>query len=258
MPDSRLDDRLISPRVLSLRAAPSLPGKRGTWAIIHRAATRWHEVATRSTTSPGPSASIGTPDVIPLDDLPPARAANSAGTPVRRPAPPATASRPPPAAPPPVRVHTEPETAKADPSPAALPHGAHFGWPLNGRILAGYGAAPDGSRNDGISIEAPRGAPIAAIEAGTVAYAGNELRGYGNLILIKHADGWISAYGHCDELLVKKGDQVHRGTVIAKVGATGNVNEPQLYFELRRGKQPVDPRQFLATAPIATDPRVAG
>ena len=208
--------------------------------------------------SPGPSASIGTPDVIPLDDLPPARAANSAGTPVRRPAPPATASRPPPAAPPPVRVHTEPETAKADPSPAALPHGAHFGWPLNGRILAGYGAAPDGSRNDGISIEAPRGAPIAAIEAGTVAYAGNELRGYGNLILIKHADGWISAYGHCDELLVKKGDQVHRGTVIAKVGATGNVNEPQLYFELRRGKQPVDPRQFLATAPIATDARVAG
>src|SRR5580700_2806147 len=95
MPDSRLDDRLISPRVLSLRAAPSLPGKRGTWAIIHRAATRWHEVATRSTPSPGPSASTGTPDVIPLDDLPPARAANSAGTPVRRPAPPATASRPP-------------------------------------------------------------------------------------------------------------------------------------------------------------------
>jgi len=101
-----------------------------------------------------------------------------------------------------------------------------------------------------------RGAPIAAIEAGTVAYAGNELRGYGNLILIKHTDGWISAYGHCDELLVKKGDQVNRGKVIAKVGATGNVSEPQLYFELRRGKQPVDPRQFLATAPVATNARV--
>jgi murein DD-endopeptidase MepM/ murein hydrolase activator NlpD len=127
---------------------------------------------------------------------------------------------------------------------------------LNGRILAGYGAGPDGSRNDGISIAAPRGAPIAAIEAGTVAYAGNELRGYGNLILIKHTDGWISAYGHCDELLVKKGDQVHRGSVIAKVGATGNVNEPQLYFELRRGKQPVDPREFLATGRVAMDARV--
>jgi murein DD-endopeptidase MepM/ murein hydrolase activator NlpD len=209
--------------------------------------------------SPGPSTSVRhtAPDVIPLDGPPLARAASSAVAPVRRAAPPATASRPPPAAHPPVLVRTESETAKADPLPAALPHGAHFAWPLNGRILAGYGAAPDGSRNDGISIEAPRGAPIAAIETGTVAYAGNELRGYGNLILIKHSDGWISAYGHCDELLVKKGDQVNRGKVIAKVGATGNVSGPQLYFELRRGKQPVDPRQFLATAPAATDARVA-
>jgi murein DD-endopeptidase MepM/ murein hydrolase activator NlpD len=154
-----------------------------------------------------------------------------------------------------VRIRTEPETAKANPAPAALPHGAHFAWPLNGRILAGYGTAANGSHNDGISIAAPRGTPIAAIEAGTVAYAGNELRGYGNLILVKHADGWISAYGHCDELLAKKGDQVHRGTVIAKVGATGNVNEPQLYFELRRGKRPVDPREFLATAPVAMNSR---
>jgi murein DD-endopeptidase MepM/ murein hydrolase activator NlpD len=213
-----------------------------------------------SAPSSGPSTSVrhSAPDVIPLDNPPPARSASSTPAPVRRAVPPTIASRSPPAAPPAVRVRTEPETAKADPSPAALPHGAHFAWPLNGRILAGYGATPGGGRNDGISIEAPRGAPIAAIEAGTVAYAGNELRGYGNLILIKHADGWISAYGHCHELLVKKGDQVNRGKVIAKVGATGNVNEPQLSFELRRGKQPVDPRQFLATAPVATDPRVAG
>jgi murein DD-endopeptidase MepM/ murein hydrolase activator NlpD len=203
--------------------------------------------------SPGPSTPARhlTPDVVPLDNPPPTRAVSPLGAPVHRAVPPATASRSPPAAPPSVRVRTEPETAKANPAPAALPHGAHFSWPLNGRILAGYGAAADGSRNDGISIAAPRGAPIAAIEAGTVAYAGNELRGYGNLILIKHADGWISAYGHCDELLVKKGDQVHRGKVIAKVGASGNVSEPQLYFELRRGKQPVDPREFLAAAPVA-------
>ena len=111
-----------------------------------------------------------------------------------RAAPPATASRSPPA-PAPVRVRTEPEAAKANSAPAALPHGAHFSWPLNGRILAGYGVAAAAGRNDGISIAAPRGAPIAAIEAGTVAYAGNELRGYGNLILIKHTAGWISAYG---------------------------------------------------------------
>ena len=207
--------------------------------------------------SPGPSTSSRrpVPDLIPLDN-PPAAASSSAGTPVHRAVPPATASRFPPAAPPSVHVSAEPEAAKADPAPAVLPHGAHFSWPLNGRILAGYGTGSDGSRNDGISIAAPRGAPISAIEAGTVAYAGNELRGYGNLILIKHVDGWISAYGHCDELLVKKGDQVHRGSVIAKVGATGNVNEPQLYFELRRGKQPVDPREFLATGRVAMDARV--
>jgi murein DD-endopeptidase MepM/ murein hydrolase activator NlpD len=207
-----------------------------------------------SAPSPGPSTSLrhSAPDVIPLDSPPPARSASSTPTPVRLAAPPALASSSPPTAPLPVHMPTEPESAKADPAAlAASPHRGHFAWPLNGRILAGYGVSPSGGRNDGISIAAPRGAPIAAIEAGTVAYTGNELRGYGNLILIKHADGWISAYAHCDELLVKKGDQVHRGSVIAKVGATGNVNEPQLYFELRRGKQPVDPRQFLATAPVA-------
>jgi murein DD-endopeptidase MepM/ murein hydrolase activator NlpD len=159
--------------------------------------------------------------------------------------------------PPPVDERTASQTAKADPAAAALPHGAHFSWPLNGRVLAGYGVGPGGGHNDGINIAAPRGTPIAAIEVGTVAYAGNELRGYGNLILIKHPDGWISAYGHCDELLVKKGDPVYRGKIIAKVGATGNVNEPQLHFELRQGKRPVDPRGFLAAAPVAADSRVA-
>jgi murein DD-endopeptidase MepM/ murein hydrolase activator NlpD len=210
--------------------------------------------------SPAPSTSVRhtAPDVIPLDGPPQARAAGPVPARVPSSAPSATASLSPPAAPPPVGVRTEPETAKADPVPAALPHGAHFSWPLNGRVLTSYGAVTGGSHNDGINIAAPRDTPIAAIEGGTVAYAGNELRGYGDLVLIKHADGWISAYAHCDELLVKKGDQVYRGEAIAKVGATGNVNEPQLYFELRRGKQPVDPRQFLATAPIATDARVAG
>src|SRR5207237_10561568 len=100
-------------------------------------------------------------------------------------------------------------------------------------------------------IGASRGTPVAAVDSGIVAYAGNELRGYGNLVIIKHAGGWISAYAHCDELLVKKGDPVYRGKVIAKVGATGGVHEPQLPFELRRGKQPVDPRGFLQPAPSA-------
>ena len=121
-------------------------------------------------------------------------------------------------------------------------------WPLRGRVLASYGVAADGTHNDGINIAASRGTPIEAVESGIVAYAGNELRGYGNLVLVKHANGWISAYAHCDELLVKKGDPVYRGKVIAKVGATGGVSEPQLHFELRQGKRPVDPRGYLGPA----------
>ena len=90
-----------------------------------------------------------------------------------------------------------------------------------------------------------------AADAGVVAYTGNELRGYGNLILVKHANGWISAYAHCDLMLVKRGEKVTRGQVIARVGSTGNVSEPQLHFELRRGNHAVDPREVLAPLPTA-------
>ena len=121
----------------------------------------------------------------------------------------------------------------------------HFPWPVRGRILAGYGATKEGGRNAGINIAAARGAPVRAVEGGVVAYAGNEIRGYGNLVLVKHPDGFISAYAHLDSLLVKRGDTVSGGQVIAKVGTTGGVSEPQLHFELRRGKEAVDPREFL-------------
>src|SRR5579864_731744 len=142
-------------------------------------------------------------------------------------------------------AHDEPAAA------APLPHGGHFAWPVRGHVLAGYGVAAGGKHNDGINIAAPRGTPVTAVDAGTVAYAGNELRGYGNLVLVKHANGWITAYAHCEELLVKRGDTVSRGQEIAKVGATGGVSEPQLHFELRQGKHAVDPREFLAPAPSA-------
>jgi murein DD-endopeptidase MepM/ murein hydrolase activator NlpD len=89
---------------------------------------------------------------------------------------------------------------------------------------------------------------VVAVDSGVVTYAGNELRGFGNLILIKHDDGWITAYAHTDELLVKRGDEVKKGQTIAKVGATGNVREPQLHFEMRRGKTPVDPLRQLPRA----------
>jgi murein DD-endopeptidase MepM/ murein hydrolase activator NlpD len=140
----------------------------------------------------------------------------------------------------------------AEPPPAAPRGGGTFLWPVRGHIVEGFGTGPSGAHNDGINISAPRGAAIEAADGGVVAYSGNELRGYGNLILIKHPGGWISAYAHCDLILVKTGQKVARGQVIARVGSTGNVSAPQLHFELRRGKKPVDPRGYLAPLSTAT------
>ena len=121
-----------------------------------------------------------------------------------------------------------------------------FFWPVNGKVISPFGPKDGGQHNDGINIAAPLGTPVKAAENGVVVYAGNELRGFGNLLLIRHADGWVSAYAHCDTLLVKRGAQVKRGQVIARVGQTGNVDSPQLHFELRKGAQAVDPMTELA------------
>lgn len=191
-------------------------------------------------------------EVIPLDE--PAPAAGKAAK--------AEANGPPPAAPvpehrpqgrlsPPAAEKARPQAEPADNDAAAEEEeppakgGGHFPWPVRGRILAGYGATKEGGRNAGINIAAARGAPVRAVDGGVVAYAGNEIRGYGNLVLVKHPNGFISAYAHLDSLLVKRGDTVSRGQVIAKVGTTGGVSEPQLHFELRRGQKAVDPREFL-------------
>src|SRR5215472_5751467 len=149
---------------------------------------------------------------------------------------------------------TEPPAPTATPSAPTSDSGT-FLWPVRGHVVAGYGTGRDGTHNDGINIAAPRGAAIEAADGGVVAYAGNELRGYGNLILVKHPNGWISAYAHCDAILVKRGDKVSRGQVIARVGASGSVAEPQLHFELRRGNHAVDLRDFLAPLPTAGSER---
>ena len=135
----------------------------------------------------------------------------------------------------------EPRPLTAPPPRAA----ARFVWPIKGKILSGFGPVAKGLHNDGINIAAPAGAPVRAADNGVVAYAGNELKGFGNLLLIKHADGWITAYAHNDKLLVKRGDEVRQGQVISTVGRTGNVDQPQLHFEIRQGTQSVDPLKHL-------------
>ncbi len=118
-------------------------------------------------------------------------------------------------------------------------------WPVSGRVIAGFGGRPDGTHNDGINMSVPLGTDVHAAEGGVVAYAGSELKGYGNLVLLRHDNGWVTAYAHNDELLVKRGDKVRRGQVIGKAGKTGTVDQPQVHFELRQGSKPVDPTPFM-------------
>ncbi len=118
-------------------------------------------------------------------------------------------------------------------------------WPVMGRVIAGYGPRNDGTHNDGINISVPAGTDVHAAESGSVAYAGSELKGYGNLILVRHENNLVTAYAHASEILVKRGDRVTRGQVIAKAGKTGAVDQPQLHFEVRRDQTPVDPTGYL-------------
>lgn len=134
------------------------------------------------------------------------------------------------------------EAAKPADATGGLPS---FRWPVRGRVIAGYGAKTSGKQNDGINVAVPEGTPVKAAEDGEVTYAGSELKGYGNLVLVKHANGYVTAYAHASELLVKRGEKIKRGQIIAKSGQTGEVASPQLHFEIRKGSSPVDPTQFL-------------
>jgi murein DD-endopeptidase MepM/ murein hydrolase activator NlpD len=144
-------------------------------------------------------------------------------------------------------------TATTPAAPAATPSDAQLAmrWPLRGKVISSFGAKPNGMKNEGINIAVPEGTKIQAAEAGVVAYAGNELKGYGNLILIRHAGGYVTAYAHASQLLVKKGDSVKRGDVIAMSGATGAVQSPQLHFEVRKGATALDPSTFLNSSTAA-------
>jgi murein DD-endopeptidase MepM/ murein hydrolase activator NlpD len=143
-----------------------------------------------------------------------------------------------------VSAAPEPETRSN--SVAAASGNATFRWPAKGRIIAGFGPKTNGQQNDGINLALPEGTPVRAAEDGVVAYAGNELKGYGNLVLVRHNNGYVTAYAHAKELLVKRGDPIKRGQVIARSGQTGNVDAPQLHFEIRKGPTPLDPMPLLS------------
>ena len=122
---------------------------------------------------------------------------------------------------------------------------AGFRWPARGRVIQGFGDK-NGVKSTGINISLPQGTPIKAAEAGVVAYAGSEVKGFGNLVMIRHSDGWVSVYGNASEIKVKRGDEIKRGQVIALSGQSGDVSAPQLHFELRKGSVPVDPVEHLS------------
>ncbi|MCP4936588.1 MAG: peptidoglycan DD-metalloendopeptidase family protein [bacterium] len=121
-----------------------------------------------------------------------------------------------------------------------------FRWPVRGRIIGKFGPRTDGTHNDGINLAVPNGTKVKAAESGVVAYVGSELEGYGNLILIRHSNDWVSAYAHNDKLIVKRGEKIKRGQIIARAGTSGSVEVPQVHFELRKGSKPVDPTSFMA------------
>ena len=120
-----------------------------------------------------------------------------------------------------------------------------FLWPVSGKVIEGFGALPDGGRNDGINIATREGAPIRAAASGTVIYAGDGLKAYGNLVLIRHRDGYITAYAHAERLLVARNTHVTAGQVIGYAGTTGGMQVPQLHFEIRHGVKPLNPAPLL-------------
>ena len=145
------------------------------------------------------------------------------------------------------RAMPKPTTAElkstvGEPPPRA---GRNFAWPVRGKVISSYGPQPGGLRNDGLNIAATRGEKVVAADNGVVAYAGDDLKGFGNLVLIKHAGGFVTTYAHNDKIMVKRGDRVKRGQVIATVGDSGSVTTPQVHFQVRQGAHAVDPRPLM-------------
>src|SRR5215475_4405144 len=213
--------------------------------IAHRYHKSVNEIAKANNIQPTATLNVGDRLTIPGAQPSPVKASASPATAPAKP----VASAAPKEAEPAQNANVVAPTEQLDKEAAKLAEGSgavpKFRWPANGRVIAGYGPTTNGHQNDGINIALPENTPVKAAEDGVVAYAGNELKGYGNLVLVRHPNGYVTAYAHAKELLVKRGDQVKRGQVIARSGQTGNVNTPQLHFEIRKGSSPLDPTRFL-------------
>jgi murein DD-endopeptidase MepM/ murein hydrolase activator NlpD len=121
-----------------------------------------------------------------------------------------------------------------------------FAWPVSGKVVDDDDGKPCPARYEGIDIDVPEGTEVRASLSGTVIYAGGAIRGFGNLVLIRHRGGWVTVYGHNSELYVNRGERVETGDVIARTGSTGFVSSPQLHFEIRKGPIPWNPAEYLA------------
>ncbi len=256
----------ISPAALGTanNIAPGMTVRTGQTLIIPPPAPGHLAQAVPAAPAPAPmprAAAPARPVVAQASPVaPPAPSVRPAPTPAvtRAPAPaPSTSAvaEQPPAAPAPTKtaavqpkVETAAKVSAVEPedAPRAAGSGPQFRAPVRGRVIASFGPKPGGAHNDGVNFAVPSGTAVRAAEDGVVAYAGNELKGYGNLVLIKHSDGYVTAYAHASELDVKRGDTVRRGQIIAKAGQSGNVQSPQLHFEIRKGSTAVDPSRYVA------------
>lgn len=138
-------------------------------------------------------------------------------------------------------------TTKKTPVTKAPPKrsGSKFRWPVQGQVISSYGPKKDGLHNDGINIKTPKGTPVRAAENGVVVYSGRELQGYGNLVLVRHENRWMTAYAHLGKIMIKRGQIVNKGETIGTVGSTGSVDVPQLHFEVRKGTRALNPKRYL-------------
>ena len=256
-----------SPAVAVVSPSSALsPATPQTGSIVPGGGVTTTALAPPTTTPPGPA--TGAPQVLapptPAQAVPPTQPVAAPIPPIPPPRPAPTPTPTPDSAEdeaPPANGKVSPPEPESGAAPAAAatptaavtslveshraPVAPLFTWPVSGKIVSTFGPAAGGTHNDGINIAAPEGTTVAAAEGGIVAYAGNELRGFGNLLLVKHDGGWVTAYAHNQVLLVKKGDKVRRGQAIARVGSTGGVSGAQLHFELRSGTKAIDPLDHL-------------